>query len=48
MGKTKLVDDFFWISYILFFGMYLTKYQNSCDSLLTILNGLSIVVISII
>jgi hypothetical protein len=28
MGKKKLVNEFFWISYILFFGMYLTKYQN--------------------
>jgi hypothetical protein len=28
MGKTKLVNEFFWISYILFFGMYLKKYQN--------------------
>ena len=28
MGKKKLVNDFFLISYILFFGMYLTKYQN--------------------
>ena len=28
MGKKKLVNEIFWISYILFFGMYLTKYQN--------------------
>jgi hypothetical protein len=28
MGKKKLVNEFFWISYVLFFGMYLTKYQN--------------------
>jgi hypothetical protein len=28
MGKTSLVNEFFRISYILFFRMYLTKYQN--------------------
>ena len=28
MGKKKLVNEFFWISFILFFEMYLTKYQN--------------------
>jgi hypothetical protein len=28
MGKKKLVNEFCWISYILFYGMYLTKYQN--------------------
>jgi hypothetical protein len=28
MGKKKLVNEFFGISYIFFFGMYLTKYQN--------------------
>jgi hypothetical protein len=28
MGKKKLVNDCFWISYILFFGVCLTKYQN--------------------
>jgi hypothetical protein len=28
MGKKNLVNEYFWISYILFFGMYLTKYQN--------------------
>jgi hypothetical protein len=28
IGKKKLVNEFVWISYILFFGMHLTKYQN--------------------
>ena len=28
MGQKKIVNQFFGISYILFFGMYLTKYQN--------------------
>jgi hypothetical protein len=28
MGQKKLVNEFFLISYIFFFGMYLTKYQN--------------------
>jgi hypothetical protein len=29
MGKKKLVNEFFWISYILFFGMYLTKLKSN-------------------
>jgi hypothetical protein len=28
MGQKKLVNEFFWISYILFFGMYQTRYKN--------------------